>query len=423
MFFSLAHYRFFFWGGVLSCVQNNNNNKKELSGCLSPLPQKKCLMLLLLFFFYFFSLFYLGYLDMHVCAWVEVGTEKEEKKKVPGNEESVFSTVFRVHAQRRRTGASWFFFFFYFATTFHWCHRLHGCVHMRLPLVHMTEKKKENSQEVEETHNNRRKSCSNSHNKKEESKKKNCSSHFFFLCRLFFPHFSFPPSWYIYILFVCLFLFFLRLTFFHFFFLFSLSPTVLQDYPHVNWVFSFLCSIFFSSLSRFVCCDFLMCCFYISLLFIHILSCLCLDLPRFWCYLCFFFPSFSVFFFSVVVVVLSGFDRLTFLMSFFRCSLSCRCSTEVAFHLFFPCFMLDHCAKAHFLKTKSNFFFRGRLKKWCLNNVLATRSVRCWRVQTLVWVVIICFSPLPFAIIFSSLFFFFVVCLSVSSFLMDDLTA
>ena len=174
-----------------------------------------------------------------------------------------------------------FFFFFYFATTFHWCHRLHGCVHMRLPLVHMTEKKKENSQEVEETHNNRRKSCSNSHNKKEESKKKNCSSHFFFLCRLFFPHFSFPPSWYIYILFVCLFLFFLRLTFFHFFFLFSLSPTVLQDYPHVNWVFSFLCSIFFSSLSRFVCCDFLMCCFYISLLFIHILSCLCLDLPRF----------------------------------------------------------------------------------------------------------------------------------------------
>lgn len=50
------------------------------------------------------------------------------------------------------------------------------------------------------------------------------------------------------------------------------------------------------------------------------------------------FPFFFSFFFSVVVVVLSGFDRLTFLMSFFRCSLSCRCSTEVAFHLFFPLF-------------------------------------------------------------------------------------
>lgn len=298
MFFSLAHYRFFFFlGGGFSVVcKTTTTTKKNFLAVFLPSPKKSVWC----YCCYFSSIFFLvlSRLLRHACLRMSRGRNWERgKKKVPGNEESVFSTVFRVHAQRRRTGASWFFFFFtspplsigaigYTAVYIWGCH-----------LFIWRKKKKENSQEVEETHNNRRKSCSNSHNKKEESKKKNCSSHFFFLCRLFFPHFSFPPSWYIYILFVCLFLFFLRLTFFHFFFLFSLSPTVLQDYPHVNWVFSFLCSIFFSSLSRFVCCDFLMCCFYISLLFIHILSCLCLDLPRFWCYLCFFFPSFSVFFF------------------------------------------------------------------------------------------------------------------------------
>ena len=216
-----------------------------------------------------------------------------------------------------------------------------------------------------------------------------------------------------------MFLFFLRLTFFHFFFsVFIESYCVTRLSTCKLGFFFFMFHFLFFALA--------FCLLRLShVLFLYIVivySYPILSLFRFASFLMLsllLFPFFfSFFFFTVVVVVLSGFDRLTFLMSFFRCSLSCRCSTEVAFHLFFPCFMLDHCAKAHFLKTKSNFFFRGRLKKWCLNNVLATRSVRCWRVQTLVWVVIICFSPLPFAIIFSSLFFFF-CCLFVCLLIFD----